>query len=115
MATRYQKPQTLREEFASALRIVKRRRDGRFPLSNGWFVKVDRVYPEPARVGPAWHYVFYLESPSGKTFGGRTNMASMVGYFCNPNFWTWTDSYVSQHSTPEAIAEHMAMRHEGGV
>jgi hypothetical protein len=102
-----------REEFHAALKIAKKRRDHKFPLRNGWFVKVERIYPQPARVGPAWHFVFYLESPTGKTFGGRTSMAEMIGFFCNPNRWTWTDAYAT--AMPETIAEHMKMRYEGGV
>ncbi len=94
-----------REEFRGALKTAKTKRSGRFPLSNGWFVKVLRIYPQPARVGPAWHFVFYLESPTGKTFGGRTSMAEMVAFFCNPNRWAWTDAYAP--ATPAIIAEHI--------
>lgn len=102
-----------RNELKAALRTAKTIRSGRFPLPNGWFAKVERIYPQPARVGPAWHFLFSIESPTGKTFGGRTSMAEMVSHFCNPNRWTWTDAYAA--ATPETIAEHMAMRHEGGV
>jgi hypothetical protein len=102
-----------KQELKAALKKAKTIRSGRFPLSNGWFAKVERIYPQPARVGPAWHFVFYLESPTGKTFGGRTAMDEMVRFFCNRGAWDWKDDYF--HATPETIAEHMAMRNRGEV
>ena len=85
-----------RQELKAALKTVKTRRDQRFPLSNGWFVTVQKIYPQPARVGPAWYFVFYVESPTGKTFGGRTSMEEMVRFFCS---WHWRDEYApASHS-----------------
>ena len=97
-----------RQELKAALKTAKTKRDGRFPLSNGWFVTVQKIYPQAARVGPAWHFVFYLESPTGKQFGGRTSMGEMVRFFCR---WHWRDEYAP--ASPETIAEHMAMRNRG--
>ena len=88
-----------REELRSALRTTKTRRDHRFPLSNGWFVTAQRIYPQPARIGPAWFFLFHIESPTGKRFGGRTNVAEMVAFFCNPRAWQWRDAYVDIHLT----------------
>lgn len=99
-----------REELKAALKTAKTSRTGRFPLSNGWFVRVERVYPQPARVGPAWFFVFYVESPTGKSFGGQTTMDGMVRFF---SAWHWKDEYAP--ASPETIAEHMEMRSRGEV
>ena len=88
-----------REELRSALRTTKTRLDHRFPLSNGWFVTAQRIYPQPARIGRAWFFLFHIESPTGKRFGGRTNVAEMVAFFCNPRAWQWRDAYVDIHLT----------------
>ena len=101
-----------RQELKAALQTAKTTRAGRFPLSNGWFVEVERIYPQPARVGPAWYFVFYLESPTGKTFGGRTVMEEMVRFFCGPT-WNWRDEYAP--TSPATVAEHMEMRNRGEV
>jgi len=62
-------------------------------LSNGWFVTAQRIYPQPARPGPAWTMHYTLYSPTGKHFGGLTNVNNFASYFSNPHGWQWRDDY----------------------
>lgn len=62
-------------------------------LSNLWFIVAQRIYPQPARVGPAWTTHYYLVSPTGKQFGGMSTQRDFVNQFGNPYAWQWKDDY----------------------
>jgi hypothetical protein len=62
-------------------------------LSNGWFVVAEKIYPQPARPGPAWHLIYKVKSPTGKTFGGMARIDSMVSHFANEFAFQWRDDY----------------------
>jgi hypothetical protein len=97
-----------KQEFKAALKEAKKNRAGRFPLSNGWFVTAERIYPQPARQGPAWFFLFKVESPTRKIFGGRTAMDEMVNFFCNPRTWNWVDDYrANSAKSPESVTRSL--------
>lgn len=82
-----------RKELKEAIRAACTELRTAVPLSNGWFVKAEKIYPQPARVGPAWFYVYYVVSPTGKQFGGQQRADSLVSDFCNPYAFQWVDDY----------------------
>jgi hypothetical protein len=72
-------------------------------LSNGWFVKAEKIYPQPARPGPAWHFIYKVVSPTGKTFGGQSRIDSAV-YFAS-NF-DWNDDYYKRQMAGAGLRDN---------
>ena len=86
-------PTVKASELKQALRDCRIEPGCAVKLSNDWFVVVEKIYPQPARVGPAWHYLYFIVSPTGKRFGGMTRIDSMVSHFANAFAFQWRDDY----------------------
>lgn len=62
-------------------------------MDNKWGVVARRIYPQPARRGPAWTMHYWLISPTGKSFGGMTSVHGFASHFANGYAWQWRDDY----------------------
>jgi len=82
-----------RDELKKACQDASKEPENAVRLLNGWFVVARKIYPQPARVGPAWTMHYYLYSPTGKSFGGMTNVQSFASHFSNLYGWQWLDDY----------------------
>lgn len=81
-----------RDELKRAFKAALFNGSSREQLSNGWWVTHTSILKR------GWGYIQmrYLESPTGKTFGGISNVAQWVETFL---YFDYRDEYPGVHDT----------------